>query len=104
MHATTEHHNDLDSVRNYVGRVLCSRDNLEFGCFAISESPLRRGGRVCGVYFCLHGPRLLRLTAIWETESNTILFYGSQGERFLKTQLVSPPGEASPTDAPSFAA
>jgi hypothetical protein len=30
----------------------------------------------------------VKLTAIWETERNTILFYGSSGERTLKTQLV----------------
>lgn len=76
------------AVREYISETLCSRDNLEVGCFAISETPLKRGAKVCGIYFCLHGPRLLRLTAIWETETNTILFYGSQGERFLKTQLT----------------
>jgi hypothetical protein len=31
------------------------------------------------------------LAAIWETDSNTILFYGSRGERFRKTQLIAPP-------------
>ena len=43
------------------------------------------------MYFCLYGPRSLYLTAIWETDSNTILFYGSRGERFRKTQLIAPP-------------
>jgi hypothetical protein len=33
----------------------------------------------------------LCLTAIWETDGNTILFYGSRGERFRKTQLVAAP-------------
>lgn len=74
-------------VRDYVSKTLCSRDNLETGAFELSELPLHRGGSVCGVYFCLHGPRLLRLTAIWETETGTILFYGSEGQRFLKTNL-----------------
>lgn len=75
----------LEAVRGFVNQTLCSRDNLEMGCFVLSERPLLSGGQVCGIHFCLHGPRSLRLTAIWEVRTNTILFYGSQGERFLKT-------------------
>lgn len=82
-------------VRQYVNQTLCSRDNLETGAFNLSELPLRRGETVCGVYFCLHGPRLLRLTAIWETETGVILFYGSEGERFLKTQITDQTSLAS---------
>ena len=33
----------------------------------------------------------VKLTAIWETERNTILFYGSSGERTAKTQLEAAP-------------
>ena len=33
----------------------------------------------------------VRFTAIWETDRNQILFYGPQGERFLKTQLLEAP-------------
>lgn len=87
MQVKTEQIEGANQVREYVSQTLCSRDNLEVGCFAISETPMKRGSQICGIYFCLHGPRLLRLTAIWELETNTILFYGSQGERFLKTQL-----------------
>ena len=90
MQVKTEQLSEPNAVREYVTKTLCSRDNLEIGCFALSETPLKRGANVCGIYFCLHGPRLLRLTAIWEIETNTILFYGSQGERFLKTQLTAP--------------
>jgi hypothetical protein len=43
------------------------------------------------MYFCLHGPRATQFTAIWETDRNQVLFYGSRGERFLKTQLVESP-------------
>ena len=41
-----------------------------------------------GIYFCLHGPRATKFSAIWETDRNQILFYGSGGERFQKTQLA----------------
>lgn len=54
----------------------------------MTERILVRGGKPCGIYFCLHGPRATKFTAIWETERNQVLFYGSRGERFLKTQLL----------------
>lgn len=43
------------------------------------------------MFFCLHGPRSLKVTAIWETENNTILFYDSTGQRFHRTQLTRSP-------------
>ena len=57
----------------------------------MTERTLIRGGKPCGIYFCLHGPRATKFTAIWETEHNQILFYGSQGERFQKTMLTESP-------------
>lgn len=53
----------------------------------MTERILLRGGKPCGIYFCLHGPRAVKFSAIWETDGNTVLFYGSSGERFQKTQL-----------------
>ena len=82
---------DLQAIRRYVNETLCSKDQLETDHFPLSERVLVRGGAPCGVLFCLHGPRSLCLTAVWETDSNTILFYGSRGERFRKTQLTTPP-------------
>jgi hypothetical protein len=82
---------DLTSIRIYVNKTLCEKDRLETNYFPLSERILVRRGAPCGVYFCLHGPRALCLTAIWETDSNTILFYSSRGERFRKTQLIGPP-------------
>ena len=83
--------NDYFSIRRYVNETLCEKDRLETNHFPLSECVLVRRGAPCGVLFCLHGPRSLRLTAIWETDSNTILFYGSRGERFRRTQLIAPP-------------
>jgi len=57
----------------------------------MTERILTRGGKPCGIHFCLHGPRLARLTAIWETDRNQVLFYGMRGERFQKTQLIEAP-------------
>jgi hypothetical protein len=82
---------DLDDLRNFVHCTLCEQNHLEKGAFDITERILVRGRRPCGIFFCLHGPRSVKLTAIWETQRNTILFYGSSGERILKTQLVPAP-------------
>jgi hypothetical protein len=80
---------DLRSLREYVQKTICEHNELEVGAFAITERILVRGGKPCGMYFCLHGPRSVKLTAIWETDRNTILFYGSSGERQWRAQLQS---------------
>ena len=81
----------LLELRSYVNEVLCEHDQLEVGAFRFSERILVRSGKPCGIYFCLHGPRAVQFSAIWETDRNTILFYSSTGERFQKTQLVVAP-------------
>jgi hypothetical protein len=93
--------NDLHAIRNYVTQTLCEKDRLETNAFPLFERILVRGGAPCGLYFCLYGPRSLCLTAIWETDSNTILFYGSRGERFRKTQLEAAPRIDDVLDSPS---
>ncbi|MBN2023223.1 MAG: hypothetical protein JW809_10580 [Pirellulales bacterium] len=82
---------DLQDLRDFVHETFCNRYQLQFGAFRMTERVLLRGGKPCGVHFCLHGPRAARFTAIWETDRNQVLFYGSAGERFLKTQLVEAP-------------
>lgn len=79
----------LAQLRAYVSQMMCQRDQLEPDAFTITERILMQKGEPCGIYFCLHGPRAVKLSAIWETKKNTILFYGPSGERFHKTQLVS---------------
>jgi hypothetical protein len=88
----------LDELRDLVYQTLCNYDQLEPGVFSMTEHILVRSEKPCGIHFCLHGPRRVKYTAIWETDQNTILFYGSTGERFHKTQLIDPPdlGTASP--------
>lgn len=79
---------NLNHLRNYVHQTLCEKNQLEFGAFPVTERILVRGTRPCGIFFCLHGPRSVKLTAIWETDRHTVLFYNSSGERVGKTQLV----------------
>lgn len=80
--------NDLNELRKYVYEILCRRDNLEPGAFHMSEQVLIRAGKPCGMHFCLHGPRAVMYSAIWETKQQTILFYDSTGLRFQRTRLA----------------
>ena len=82
---------NLNDLRSYVHNTICQQNELQVGAFNITERMLVRGRRPCGIFFCLHGPRSVKLTAIWETDRNTILFYSSSGERVGKTQLVQAP-------------
>ena len=78
-------------LREYVNLTLCDHYQLQIGAFPITERVLMRAGRPCGIYFCLHGPRSTKFSAIWDADRNQILFYGTHGERFQKTQLVDAP-------------
>ncbi|MBN1395665.1 MAG: hypothetical protein JW959_11625 [Pirellulales bacterium] len=81
----------VHDLRDYVNTTICTRYQLQKGVFSLTERVLLRGGKPCGIYFCLHGPRATKFTAIWETDHNQVLFYGCHGERFLKTQLLKRP-------------
>ncbi len=86
QHTRAEFH-DYSQLRQFVSCTLCQQNDIELGVFQVTERLLTRRGRPCGMYFCLHGPRSVKLTAIWETERNTILFYGSTGQKFQTTKL-----------------
>jgi hypothetical protein len=81
----------VHDLRDYVNTTICDHYQLQAGAYSMTERVLRRGGKPCGMYFCLHGPRATKFTAIWETDRNQVLFYGTRGERFLKTQLIEAP-------------
>jgi hypothetical protein len=91
MLSSAEHIGNLENLRQFVVDVLCSQNQLEPGAFPVSERILVRGGRPCGLFFCLHGPRSVKFTAIWETEHNTVLFYDASGERIRKVRLALAP-------------
>lgn len=81
----------VQDLREYVNTTICTHCQLQEGAFSITERVLLRAGKPCGVYFCLNGPRATKFTAIWDADRNQVLFYGSRGERFLKTQLLESP-------------
>lgn len=91
MQADSFQIHDLCELRNYIHQTLCDFNDFELGAFQITERILVRNGVACGIYFCLHGPRSVKLTAIWETDRNTILFYAPTGERLHRTRLKNAP-------------
>ena len=82
---------DFEDIRQYVTETLSNFELLRPDSTQLTLKLLTRSGRPCGVYFCLHGPRAVRLSAIWETDANTILFYGATGERRQRLSLPSTP-------------
>ena len=81
----------LSDLSMFVNETICDQEQLEVGAFQMTERILTRCGHPCGIYFCVHGPRQVKFTAIWETDNNTVLLYGASGERTLRTQLVDAP-------------
>lgn len=81
----------LDELRRYVIGVLCEQDQLEPDAFPFTERLLVQNNKPCGVYYCLHGPRQVKFSAVWDAARNVVLFYGASGERFQMTRLLEAP-------------
>jgi len=58
---------------------------------SLFRTPLRRGGRACGLVFHVEGPRLLRTSAVWSADDDRIIFYDSTGVRFHENRLSESP-------------
>ena len=87
MLAQALHIKNHRELRTYVNETLCHCHHLETDAFPLTERPLLRRGRPCGILFCLHGPRQVTYTAIWESVTNSVLFYGASGQRLHKARL-----------------
>ena len=75
-------------LRFFVYKSLCEHHELLTNTFPTTETLLKRGGNSpCGVMFCLHGPRAVKMTAIWEIDGNRVLFYGPTGKRYGLVEL-----------------
>ncbi len=72
-----------EQVRQFVYQTLCETNQLEPGVFPMQESYFFRKGAPCAALFCLHGPRLMKVMAIWDLEKHEVLFYNAAGERYL---------------------
>ena len=77
----------LDDLREFVNATLCQRENLVRDQFRMLEMELKKSGKVCGMQFSIHGPRQLRLSAVWAADKNVVYFYDPAGARFQKTAL-----------------
>ena len=89
----------LDELRTRIHEYLCEYDQLVPGAFPLVERILIRKGKPCGLYFCLHGPRAVKFSAIWDSERNTVLFYGPDGERYHRLTLTPAAGQWQSTAA-----
>ncbi|HEV3146835.1 MAG TPA: hypothetical protein VGZ47_23310 [Gemmataceae bacterium] len=89
---------NLVEMRRFVHALLCEPDNLDLGQTPLFEAPLKQDGRMCGLYFEIEGPRMLRTSAIWTEEENRLLFYDSTGFRFAEMRLSEAPhmGQVEP--------
>lgn len=82
----------LNDLQNFVYRTLCNDHELLPDAFPMTENVLRRlNGSSCGMMYCLHGPRKIKFTAIWERENNRVLFYGPNGNRYQQVILEESP-------------
>ena len=71
----------FEAVREFVRDELCEKNELEKDAFQMLERVLVKNGKQVGFYFCIHGPRSVRLTAVWDTCKNLVFFYDSLGRR-----------------------
>lgn len=79
--ATSLPHEKVDTIREFVREELCEKNQLEKDAFQMTERLLVRQGEPCGLFFCIYGPRSVRLTAVWDLQSGSIFFYDSLGRR-----------------------
>lgn len=78
---------DMHQLRQFVLDRLSGRENLLSDQFPLTESKLIRGGRECGRQYTLHGPRSVRLNAIWVANPSDVYFYDATGTRFDKIRV-----------------
>jgi hypothetical protein len=86
----------VDDLAEFVHEVLCDKDALDRTQAPLFRTPLRRGGRTCGLVFHVEGPRLLRTSAVWSSDDARIIFYDSSGVRFREVDLSENPDLGDP--------
>ncbi len=77
----------IEDLREFVHATLCAKENLVSDQFRMIERELTKGGRPCGIQYTIHGPRQVRLSAVWASDRNLIYFYDTSGVRYLKVPL-----------------
>ena len=77
----TPHKIDFDTLCGTIERRLCDLGHLVPSQFPMTQREVVRAGKTVGIYFCVHGPRSVKLTAICDFTKSTVIFYGSDGIR-----------------------
>ena len=72
---------DPEGLYDAIERRLCDLGHLVAKQFPMTRREVIRCGKVCGLYFCVHGPRSVKLTAICDFEKEIVIYYGSDGLR-----------------------
>lgn len=80
------HDVDLAKLRKLVHAYLCDLGQLEVGAFQMAERLVVQAGEACGIHFCLHGPRSVKLAAIYDMRRRQVLVYGSDGRRIASLE------------------
>jgi hypothetical protein len=80
-----------EDLRRHVLETLCRYDELDPIAAPFYQALVTRGGRPCGLFFQVQGPRQVRNYALWAGDENRILFYDSTGQRFAETRLSDAP-------------
>jgi hypothetical protein len=89
MHSTVKDVHTLDELRQFIHQTLCEKENLLVHQFRMTEARLTCGNGPCGLQFCLHGPRNVRLVAIWVANQNVVYLYDANGARYAKLRLTN---------------
>ncbi len=78
----------LDELKKFVCTTLCEDNDLLADAFPTTTTPVTKSdGELCGMIFCVHGPRRVDFSAIWEKKNNRVLFYKPTGERYRLIKL-----------------
>jgi hypothetical protein len=85
---------DLEQLRHHVRAVLCEHDQLDPEQTPLHQTVLTRGGRPCGLFFQVQGPRRVTTYAVWAGDEGRVLFYDSLGQRFAQIRLSEGPDPA----------
>ena len=72
---------DFSTLTSKIERRLCELGQLVPNQFPMTQREVVRGGKTVGVYFCVHGPRSVKLTAICDLVKKVVVFYGTDGLR-----------------------
>jgi len=72
---------DFSTLCSTIERRLCELGQLVPDQFPMTQREVVKGGETVAVYFCLHGPRSVKLTAICDHAKKVVVFYGTDGLR-----------------------